>query len=448
MVKDLTTGRPMKVLWNFTLPIIGGNLFQLFYTLADTLIVGQTIGAEALAAVGATSIFVYFILCFIQGLTGGFGIILAQMFGSKNMRGLKRSIVASTILCVVFTVIVTPLSCIFSSEIVNWLKVPKEIQDPALTYMVIILAGTGATVFYNMISNILRAVGDSKIPLIYLIFSSLLNIVLDYVLIMPAGMGIAGAAWATVISQLLSAVLCTVSALKKYEILRVGKRYWTWRKWEIGRHLRLGFPMGFQMSVMCIGQLAMQSAVNALGTDAIAGYTAATKVDQMSILVNGAFGLAISSYVAQNYGARLIDRVKKGVVSCLVMILATDVLIGVFILFLEPFIVPVFVSNPTEAIFQYAHDFFVVTLPFYPVLGLLNLYRSSVQSLGNTFAPFAACIVELIARVVCALGLAIPFGYKGICFATPLAWLGAIAVVIPFYFVTIRKLSRQEKAGH
>ena len=442
MAIDLTKGNPFSVLLRFSLPVIGGNLFQLFYTLADTIIVGQTIGEGALAAVGATTVFVYFILCFIQGLTNGFSIILAQNIGSREEREARRSIASSIYISIACSALITLVTCLSMPWIIELMDVPQEIADDASSYLFVMLAGTGATVLYNLISNILRALGDSRMPLIYLIFSSLLNIVLDIVFIVPFGWGVGGAAAATVLSQLIAGVLSVISAMRKYDLLHLERDDWNPDWHNLARNLRLGFVMGFQMSVMCIGQLVMQASVNSLGTVAIAGYTAATKVDQLSVLVNNAFITAIAAYVAQNYGARDIERIRRGVWSGLMITELTDFLMIAIILIMEPFIVPMFVSSPSAEVFGYARDFFTVTLPFYPVLGLLCVYRTSVQSMGNTWAPFTACIVELVARCSASIVLGAFFGYMGIVFSSPLAWIGADAIVIPVYAVMMRRLRR------
>ena len=279
-------------------PIIGGNLFQLFYTIADTIIVGQTIGESALAAVGATTVFVYFILCFIQGLTNGFSIILAQSIGAHDYDASRKNIAASIYISVACTVVITVVTCALTPAIIRLMDVPEDIRGDASSYLFVVLAGTGATILYNLISNILRALGDSRLPLIYLVFSSLLNVVLDIVFIVPCKMGVGGAAFATVLSQLIAGILSFISGIKRYDVLRLKKEDWAGAVGCIGSNTRLGFLMGFQMSVMCIGQLVMQTSVNSLGTEAIAGYTAATKVDQLSVLVNNAFITAIAAYVA------------------------------------------------------------------------------------------------------------------------------------------------------
>lgn len=447
MEKNLTVGNPFRIIFKFALPVIGGNLFQLFYTIADTVIVGRSIGSKALAAVGATSIIIYLILCFINGLTGGFGIKLGHMFGAKDRKGMKRSITASAQLSILFTLIITSISTISAKRVLIWMNTPDEIYNMAYDYMFIIFLGTGATVFYNWISNVLRALGDSKTPLYFLVFSSILNVILDIIFILPLNMGVSGAAIATVLSQLTSAVLCTIYAFKKFEVMHVSKEDWIEGRKVMIDILKIAFPMGFQMSVMCIGQLAMQSAVNRLGTDAIAGYTAATKVDQMSVLINNAFGIAIANYVAQNYGAGFIDRIKKGVTSSLIQVEISNLIIGILILILQPVIVPLFVSDPSAEIFMYAKGYLYTIIPFYFFLGVLIIYRTAIQSMGNTWAPFTACIVELILRILSALGLSQIWGYTGICFSSPLAWIGAVSLLVPVYFSMIRYIEKANICG-
>lgn len=340
MMQDLTKGKPFSTLLKFAIPVIGGNLFQLFYTLADTLIVGKTLGSNALAAVGSTTIIIYLVLCFIQGTTGGFGICLGQRYGAKDEDGMKRSIAISFVLSAIFTVIITAVCCLLAHQILYWMQTPDEIYDMAYDYMFAVLLGTGATIFYNLISNIMRALGDSRIPLYFLVISSLLNIVLDFVFILPFGMGVAGAAWATVIAQLVSAVLCIIVGWKKFPVMHVGR---------------------------------------------------------------------------------------------------SDLFLCVIILLSRNLVAPLFVNHPTEAIIRYAGDYLIAVAPFYFILGLLNIYRASVQSMGNGQAPFAACIIELIMRICGTAGLSKLIGYTGICLATPLAWIGATSLLTVVYYKMIRK---------
>lgn len=448
MTKDLTQGKPWKVIAQFSLPVIGGNLFQLFYTLADSVIVGKTLGAEALAAVGATSTIVYFELCFIQGFTGGFGILLGQAFGERSRKKMRDCVSSSWILSIAFTIILTLLLGLLTHPILSCMNIPDDIYDRTYTYVLIIFLGTGATVLYNMISNLLRSLGDSRTPLYFLVFSSLLNIVLDIVFIVPFGWDVAGAAIATVLSQLISAIGCIWVASRKFEQLHLSRDLLELRRESLVAHLKLGFPMGFQMSVMCIGQLAMQSAVNGLGTNAIAGYTAASKVDQFPVLVDNAVGIALASYVAQNYGAHKAQRIRNGVSSCFLMISGMNLVMGAMLLLGKDLVVPLFVNNPTAEIISYSNQYLYVMVPFYLVLGALLVYRTSIQSMGNGWAPFGACIIELFARVFCAMVVSRWFGYRAICFSSPFAWITAVCFLLPVYFIIeMRKLRRFEERG-
>ena len=416
MERQLTEGRPFGVLLRYALPVLGGNLFQLFYTLADTVIVGKALGADALAAVGSTGIISYFVLCFVQGLTGGFGICLGQCCGAGDETGMRRSAAVSWTLSAVFTLLLTPLVCLLARPVLGWMQTPEDI-----------------------FADMLRALGDSRTPLVFLVLSSLLNIGLDILFIVPFHMGVAGAAWATVLSQLLSAVLCTIVGLRKYPVLRTRRADFAGSRGAAARHLRVGFLMGFQMSVMCIGQLVVQACVNKLGTAAVAGYTAATKVDQLSVLVNTAYQIAISGYVAQNYGAHRFDRIREGVRASLIQLESVNVLMCAAMLLARRAVVSLFIDAPTEEVISYAGGYLTAVAPFYIVLGLLIVYRSAVQSMGNSTAPFLACVVELVMRIGGALGLSRVLGYTGVCFSSPLAWIGATALLIPFYRREMRK---------
>ena len=241
---DLTTGNPFRSLLKFAIPVILGNLFQLFYTLADSVIVGKTLGADSLAAVGSTSIIIYFVFCFINGFTGGFGICLGQKCGAKDEKGMRKSVAVSTLLSIAFTVVLTLTCCLLSHQILRWMQIPADISGEAYDYMFVVLLGTGATVFYNMISNMLRALGDSKTPLYFLVFSSVLNIFLDILFIVPFHMGVAGAAWATILSQFFSAVLSLVVGLKNFPILHLHREDFTDLKDTAILHLKTGISYG------------------------------------------------------------------------------------------------------------------------------------------------------------------------------------------------------------
>lgn len=431
---DLTVGNPFRSLLKFAIPVILGNLFQLFYTLADSVIVGKTLGADSLAAVGSTSIIIYFVFCFINGFTGGFGICLGQRCGAKDEKGMRKSVAVSTILSIAFTVVLTLLCCLFAHEILYLMQIPSDISGEAYDYMFVVLLGTGATVFYNMISNMLRALGDSKTPLYFLVFSSILNIFLDLFFILVFHMGVAGAAWATILSQFLSALLSLLVGLKNFQVLHLRREDFRDLNASIRLHLKTGFPMGFQMSVMCIGQLAMQAVVNSLGTAAVAGYTAASKADQLSVLVNNAMMTAISNYVAQNFGAGKTERIRMGVRACLIQTEAFNILMCAGILLLRHPIVRMFLSDPTPEIYHYSDVYLTIVAPFYLLLGLLAVYRTSIQSMQNGRAPFLACMIELVMRLAATVWLSSFIGYTAVCIASPLAWFGACALLIPCYY--------------
>ena len=431
---DLTVGNPFRSLLKFAIPVILGNLFQLFYTLADSVIVGKTLGADSLAAVGSTSIIIYFVFCFINGFTGGFGICLGQRCGAKDEKGMRKSVAVSTILSIAFTVVLTLICCLFAHEILYLMQIPADISGEAYDYMFVVLLGTGATVFYNMISNMLRALGDSKTPLYFLVFSSILNIFLDLFFILVFHMGVAGAAWATILSQFLSALLSLLVGLKNFQVLHLRREDFRDLNASIRLHLKTGFPMGFQMSVMCIGQLAMQAVVNSLGTAAVAGYTAASKADQLSVLVNNAMMTAISNYVAQNFGASKTERIRMGVRACLIQTEAFNILMCAGILLLRHPIVRMFLSDPTPEIYHYSDVYLTIVAPFYLLLGLLAVYRTSIQSMQNGRAPFLACMIELVMRLAATVWLSSFIGYTAVCIASPLAWFGACALLIPCYY--------------
>lgn len=438
---DLTTGSPFWSLFHFAIPVILGNLFQLFYTLADSVIVGKVLGANALAAVGATSIIIYFVFCFINGFTGGFGICLGQRFGAKDESGMKKSIAASTVLSIIFTILLTVICCLFADEFLLLMKVPDDIFADAYRYMFVVLLGTGATVFYNLVSNMLRALGDSKTPLYFLIFSSVLNIFLDLLFIIPGNMGVAGAAWATILSQFLSALFSLIVGLYKYPVMHLHRVDFSQLGLVIATHFKIGFTMGFQMSVMCIGLLAMQTVANSMGTAAVAGYTAASKADQVSVLINNAMMTAISNYVAQNFGAQKKDRIRLGVRACLIQTQTLNLIMCVGILLLRHPIVRLFLSSPTEEIYYYSDAYLTVVAPFYFLLGFLAVYRSTIQSMQNTRAPFAACMIELVMCIAATVGLTGVLGYYSACIASPLAWFGACTLLVPCYYKMMKASS-------
>ena len=436
MSKDeyLITDAPLKALTIFAMPMILGSFFQQVYNMADSIIVGQFVGSSALAAVGACAALTNVFICVALGAGVGAGVLVSRYFGARDYGKMKTIVSTSLINFLVLSILLGIFGFCFSHSMMSLLQTPADILDEAVLYLRVYFVGFPFLFMYNILSTMFTSIGESRIPLVLLIFSSVLNIFLDILFIVPFHMGVAGAAWATILSQFFSAVLSLVVGLKNFPILHLHREDFTDLKDTAILHLKTGFPMGFQMSVMCIGQLAMQAVVNSLGTAAVAGYTAASKADQLSVLVNNAMMTAISNYVAQNFGAGRWDRIRQGVRACLIQTEAFNLIMCIGILLLRHPIVRMFLSDPTKEIYHYSDMYLTIVAPFYFVLGLLAVYRTSIQSMQNGKAPFAACMIELVMRIAATVGLSGIIGYTSVCIASPMAWIGACALLIPVYY--------------
>ena len=309
----MTNGNPAKLIVLFALPLIAGNIFQQFYSMADTIIVGRTIGVNALAAVGCTGSLNFFVM----GFTNGLSIVTAQKFGGEDLEGVKRSFATGIVLCTVLALILTAAAVFLTRPMLEVLQTPEEIIDDAARYMKIIFWGISGSMLFNFTSNMMRALGDSRTPLYFLVLACSVNIVLDFVLILAFGMGVAGAGAATILSQLLSGICCFGYIMKKMPSLRIERRHFRLNKEEVILHLKNAFPMAFQMSIIAIGALILQYALNGLGAVSVAAYTAAQKIDSIATMPLNSFGAAMATYTAQNYGAQKYDRIRKGVFQCI-----------------------------------------------------------------------------------------------------------------------------------
>jgi putative MATE family efflux protein len=442
MTKNLTVGNPALLIIGFTIPLLIGNLFQQFYSMADTFIVGNTIGVEALAAVGCTGSINFLILGFIFGFTSGTSIITAQRFGAGDTVGVRRSFAASLVLGIGMTIIITAISVAVARPLLVLLRTPEEILEGAYFYIVIIFWGIGAAVLFNIFSSVMRAVGDSRTPLIFLVIACIINIILDYLFILAFHMGVEGAAIATVIAQLVSGLLCIPVIIKKLPILRLTKADWKISGTEIKEHLRVALPMGFQMSIIAIGVVVLQFALNVLGTTAVAAFTAAQKIDQVATMPLNSFGVTMATYTAQNYGARKIERIRKGVFQCFFMSGAFSILMGLLFVFTGNYLAAIFIgSNPLAV--SLAHTYLIINGSFYILLAILLIVRQTLQGLGDSIFPTVAGVMELVMRMFAAITLSKFFGFTGLCFASPLAWLGAIIPMIIALAFTIKRLNRQ-----
>ncbi len=393
MVTSMTSGSPAKLIFLFTVPLFIGNLFQQLYNMADTFIVGRTLGVNALAAVGCTGSLVFLIIGFAQGLSSGFSILTAQRFGAKDEAAVRRSFATSLVLGGIIGLVLTVVSVMAARQMLVLLQTPAEILDDAFSYMVIVFAGILATMLFNVLSNVLRALGDSRTPLLFLAVGCVFNIALDLVLILYTPLGVMGAGVATVAAQLLSGLACLWYIVRRFPILRLSRQDWKLTGHDITQHLRMGLPIAFQSSIIAIGTLILQFALNGLGSISVAAFTAASKLEGLGSLPLTSVGVATGTFVAQNYGAGQIHRIRTGVLQAGGMSLAFSAVMGVvFIAFGAP-LSSLFIEGQAEAV-HLASIYLRVTGICLWVLGLLFVYRSTLQGKGQSFVTTFAGVLE------------------------------------------------------
>lgn len=436
--KDMTIGDPFKLILFYSIPLLLGNMFQQMYSMADTIIVGKLLGTNALAAVGTTGPMNFLVLGFVMGITSGFAVITAQRFGAKDENGVRRSVAMNIMLGIIISLLCMVASLSTARFILRIINTPIEIFDDAAEYIIIIYIGIPATMLYNATACILRALGDSKSPLYFLIISSILNIILDIVLILYFDMGVAGAAWATVISQAFAGIISLIYMAIRFPILRIHRRDFTWDMWFAWQHLKIGLPMAFQFSITAIGVIILQGALNVFGPVKIAAYTAAQKVEQLVTAAASTFGVTMANYAGQNLGAKNINRIKAGTWQCSIL----SVLFSIFAMFVV-FVFPeqltsLFIKGTQPDVINASRTYLRICGTFFPVLFLLFIYRNVLQSIGRGFMPLMAGVAELAARTIASYTLPGIFGYAGICIAGPLAWIAATIPLAIAYFVIIK----------
>jgi putative MATE family efflux protein len=441
MTKNLTVGRPAFLILAFTAPLLIGNLFQQFYNVADTFIVGRTIGVEALAAVGCTGSMMFLILGFLISVTQGASIITSQRFGADDKTGVRRSAACGVILGALVTAFMMILSISTARPFLRFLGTPPEIFESAYSYIIIIFCGLPAAFLFNVLSNLMRSVGDSRTPLVFLVIACVINIILDYVFIMGFHTGVRGAAYATVIAQLTSGLLCLPVIMKKLPMLVARGDDWKVSRKELWEHARVALPMGFQMSIIAMGTLAVTFALNKLGTTSVAAFITGQKIDQVAGMPLGSFGVAMTTYAAQNYGARKYDRIKKGLIQCYAMSISFAFLVTVAFFIWGGNFAALFLGNDPVTV-PMTHRYLKITSSGYFILSGLFIFRGSLQGLGNSLIPTIAGIGELVMRVFAAIILGRFFGFTGICFAGPLAFLGAFIPLAFAIVFTVKRLLR------
>lgn len=440
--KDMTVGSPMKLILGFSIPLLFGFLFQQFYSVVDTIIVGQFLGVNALASVGATGSINFMIIGFCMGVCNGFAIPVAHKFGAKDYSGMRQFVANSAWLSAIFAIIMTVVVTLLCRNILTWMNTPGDIFENAYSYILIIFIGIPATYLYNILSGIIRSMGDSKTPLVFLVISSVLNIGLDLLCIVTFQMGVAGAAIATVVSQLISGLLCLFYMMKKFEILHITKEEWKMNPDHMKVLCGMGVPMGLQYSITAIGSVILQTAVNSLGSVAVASVTAASKVSMFFCCPFDAMGSTMATYGGQNVGAKKLDRLGKGLFSCSILGVAYSICaFGIMFFFGDKF-AQLFVNAQETEILSNARMMLIVNSAFYIPLAFVNIIRFMIQGMGfSTFAILAG-VFEMVARTLAGLFLVPKFGFFGACFANPLAWIFADIFLIPAYIHVRRKLNR------
>lgn len=443
MEKDMTVGKPASVIISFTIPILIGNIFQQFYNMADAIIVGRCVGNRALAAVGSTGTFMFLIYGLVTGMTVGFTVSTAQRFGAGDMDGMRKSVASAIKLAAVVTALMTAVTMIFMRPMLRLMNTPSDIFDDAYSYIMIICAGIAAQVLYNMLSAILRALGNSKTPLYFLILSALLNIGLDLVFIKVFRMGAAGAAYATVISQLIAGIASFIYIITKVPLLHLKKEDWAYDRVLVGNQLKVGFPMALQYSITAIGITMVQAALNKLGSTAVASYTAAGKIEQIAGQAYVAIGTTMATYCAQNRGAGRIDRIKEGFRSATCMGFIYSIIAGALIFFFGKYMTYLFVSEDISEVIGYVDTYLRCISLFFIPLTIVNVHRNGIQGMGFGILPMMAGVAELIGRGVASVVAAHYRSYIGICMGGPAAWVLAAALLIGMYHMVIRKLEKQ-----
>ena len=443
MTKDLTKGSPMKLIISFAVPLLFGFLFQQFYNLVDTMIVGRFLGVDDLAAVGSTGSINFLVIGFCMGVCNGFAIPVSHKFGAGDYVGMRKYVANCAWLGLAFSVIMTVVTAILCRDILVWMKTPANIIDGAHNYIFIIFIGIPTVFLYNIVAGVIRATGDSKTPVVFLVLSSIINIVLDLYFIISLHMGVAGAAWATVISQGVSGVACLVYMVKKFEILRIHRE-----EWKVDGHMMMvlcgmGVPMGLQYSITAIGGMMVQSSLNILGSYAVAAFTAGSKIDNIFTQAFVAIGTTMSTYSAQNVGARKLDRVRQGFRCADVIGCAYAVVVGFVLFFVGKSFSYLFISDNAEAVIPMVDTYLRCVGMFMIPLYVVNCYRNGFQGMGYGLLPMLSGVAELIGRGVMAVVAADARSYTMACMASPFAWIVATVLLIVLYFYVMKDMKRK-----
>ena len=438
--KTLTEGTPWKQILLFSIPIFWGNVFQLLYSLVDTKIVGSTLGTEALAAVGSVSTLHTLMTGFLNGLTLGFSLITAMCFGAKNRKRLKKTFAAAILLGVLTTLALVLMLMIFLYPVLNLLHVPQAQFEMAYAYISVLIVGLFATLFYNLCANTLRAIGDALTPLIFLIVATVSNIGLDYLFILGFQMGVQGAAYATVLAQLLSVGLCLIRIFRKFPILHIQKEDFRFDRELMAEMYKSGLSMGLMSCLVGIGTILLQSAINTLGTTVIVAHTAARKVFELVSLPNSVLGSAMATYCGQNYGARRFDRIRQGIRASLIIAAVWAVVVFLICHTIEGKLIQFVASTTNPDVIYWGSTYLKVDMSFIVICGVIVILRNSMQGFGDRVIPVFSSCIELAGKIIFAFVFAPMFAYWGIIWAEPMVW---IAMVIPLIVKVVHVLKKE-----
>lgn len=444
MKQNMTQGNPLSIILRFTVPLFIGNLFQQIYNTVDTMIVGQYLGENALAAVGSTGTLMFMIIGLSNGLCTGFTVLTSQKFGEGNETDTRRSVANGAILSAIVVAVMTVLSVVMMPLILHWMNTPDNIYDDAYSYIHVICLGIVANVAYNYLASCLRAIGNSRIPLVMLIFSALLNVVLDIALIRGTSLGVAGAAWATNIAQAVSAVLCLVYIIKREPLLCPDVKMFRLTKACTKHQLSVGIPMALQFGITGSGTVVMQAAINLFGSTAVAAYSAAGKIT--NLLMQGAVsvGQTMATYAGQNFGAEKMLRIRKGVCCALIIDIVYAVTAGLLAYAGLPLFMKFFFNEEVDMVkmMEYARTYMGISVSFYIPLSVIFNFRNAMQGCGYGFLPMMGGVVELVARLVCALLAMKSMNYILACFCDPAAWLAAGIFTAVSYLFVMKKIDK------
>ncbi len=440
MATNLTVGPPTRRIVAFTIPLLIGNLFQQLYAFTDAAVVGRMIDVQALAAVGASGGLQFLLIGFTQGAATGLAIPIARAFGAGDNKLMRRFVAAGAVISIAIAVVITLIGTLGAHGLLTLLNTPPELIENSQRFLSISFSGTAVTMAYNFLASTIRALGDSRTPLIFLVIACVLNAGLVAFFIGGLHLGVGGASGATVVAQFVSVSLCFLLIVKKMPQLRLRRADWHIQREELAESARLGLTMGFQMSVIAVGSLILQFAINGLGSDAVAAFTAALRVDQTASAPLSSFGLGIATFVAQNRGARQWGRIRIGVFRTLMVVIGVAIALGVVIILFGSQIVRLFVGSNEPGISQMAHQYLIINGTLYIFLALLFLLRNTIQGLGLTAVPTLAGVMELIFRALAGLILVAHLGFLGACLASPLAWMGALIPVGIAWVVERRRL--------